>query len=167
MNQKSYQSLLAFNEAMKLVDDVYRKAVKQCGLSECAFWILYTLRMEKLPYTQSTICEFLHEPKQTVNSALKKLEAEGYLLLSAGEDQRSKLVRLTEKGNALVRAQIDPVAEAEARALAAMTPMEREALICMTRRYGELLESCLKSDEKGENAAARRMESNEKPNSAI
>ena len=138
MDAVSQQMLLAFNAAMKHVDDVYRRAVRQYGLSECAFWILYTLRVER-PYTQAGICEFLHEPKQTVNSALKKLEAEGYLALSAGDDQRSKRVRLTEKGEQLARTCADRVAEAEARAIGSMSPDDRAALIRLTELYGTLL----------------------------
>lgn len=88
--------------------------------------------------TQAEICEFLIEPKQTVNSALKKLEAEGYLTLSAGADQRSKRVCLTEKGERFVKAHVDRVPEAEAAALGAMTAAERDALIRLTGRYRAL-----------------------------
>lgn len=138
MDAISRQMLLAFNAAMKHVDDVYRRALRRYGLSECAFWILYTLRVER-PYTQAGICEFLHEPKQTVNSALKKLEAEGYLALSAGDDQRSKRVRLTPKGEQLAGTCADRVAEAEARAIGSMSPDDRAALIRLTELYGTLL----------------------------
>ena len=146
MDAISQQMLLAFNAAMKHVDDVYRRAVRQYGLSECAFWILYTLRVER-PYTQAGLCEFLHEPKQTVNSALKKLEAEGFLVLSAGDDQRSKRVRLTEKGEQLARTCADRVAEAEAGALRAMSPDDRAALIRLTELYGTLLGEQLQTNQ--------------------
>ena len=144
MDAISQQMLLAFNAAMKHVDDVYRRAVRQYGLSECAFWILYTLRVGH-PYMQAGLCELLHEPKQTVNSALKKLEAEGFLVLSAGDDQRSKRVRLTEKGEQLARTCADRVAEAEARAIASMSPDDRAALIRLTELYGTLLSEQLQT----------------------
>lgn len=134
MDRNAYQMLIAFNRETKKLDDVYRSAAKSCGISECAFWILYTLRVEEKPFTQAEICEFLIEPKQTVNSALKKLEAEGYLTLSAGADQRSKRVCLTEKGERFVKAHVDRVPEAEAAALGAMTAAERDALIRLTGR---------------------------------
>lgn len=146
MDAISQQMLLAFNAAMKHVDDVCRRAVRQYGLSECAFWILYTLRVER-PYTQAGLCEFLHEPKQTVNSALKKLEAEGFLVLSAGDDQRSKRVRLTEKGEQLARTCADRVAEAEARAIGSMSPDDRVALIRLTELYGTLLGEQLQTNQ--------------------
>ena len=138
MDTISHQTLMAYNVEMKKLDDLYRGAAKHCGMAECAFWILYTLRVEEKPFTQAEICEFLIEPKQTVNSALKKLEAEGYLTLSAGADQRSKRVCLTEKGERFVKAHVDRVPEAEAAALGAMTAAERDALIRLTGRYRAL-----------------------------
>lgn len=143
MDRNAYQMLIAFNRATKKLDDAYRSAAKSCGISECAFWILYTLRVEEKSFTQAEICEFLIEPKQTVNSALKKLEAEGYLTLSAGADQRSKRVCLTEKGERFVKAHVDRVPEAEAAALGAMPETERDALIQLTSRYSELFEQKL------------------------
>ena len=77
MEQDAKRMLLEYNRETKRLDDLYRCAAKQCGISECAFWILYTLRAEERQFTQAEICEFLIEPKQTVHSALKKLEAEG------------------------------------------------------------------------------------------
>ena len=138
MDRNAYQMLIAFNRETKKLDDVYRSAAKSCGISECAFWILYTLRVEEKSFTQAEICEFLIEPKQTVNSALKKLEAEGCLTLSAGADQRSKRVCLTEKGERFVKAHVDRVPEAEAAALGAMTAAERDELIRLTGRYRAL-----------------------------
>ena len=81
MDTISHQTLMAYNVEMKKLDDLYRGAAKHCGMAECAFWILYTLRVEDRSFTQVGLCEFLAEPKQTVNSALKKLVAEGYLAL--------------------------------------------------------------------------------------
>ena len=77
MERDAKRMLLEYNKETKRLDDLYRCAAKQCGISECAFWILYTLRAEERQFTQAEICEFLIEPKQTVRSALKKLEAEG------------------------------------------------------------------------------------------
>ena len=119
MDPVSYRTLVAFNREMKKLDDIYRSAAKECGMAECAFWILYTLRVEEKSFTQAELCEFLAEPKQTVNSALKKLVAEGYLALSSGADQRSKLVQLTPKGEQLACERVDRIPEAEAAALRA------------------------------------------------
>ena len=46
MDTISHQTLMAYNVEMKKLDDLYRGAAKHCGMAECAFWILYTLRVE-------------------------------------------------------------------------------------------------------------------------
>ena len=135
MNRVFDQALMAYNKETKKLDDLYRSAAKTCGMAECA---------EK-SFTQAEICEFLVEPKQTVNSALKKLVAEGYLALSAGTDQRSKLVRLTPKGEQLARERVDRIPEAEAAALRAMSPDDRAAFLRLTRQYRLLFEQQLRT----------------------
>lgn len=52
-----------------------------CGLPDCAFWILYLLRESEVKYTQSGVSENLSLSRQTVNSALKKLQQEGYIAM--------------------------------------------------------------------------------------
>ena len=138
MDPISYQTLMAYNKEMKKLDDVYRNAAKTCGMAECAFWILYTLRVEEKSFTQAEICEFLVEPKQTVNSALKKLVSAGLLQLSAGTDQRSKQILVTEVGDIFCKTHVDPVLEAEAASLQAMGEEDRAAILRLTKLYRTL-----------------------------
>ena len=127
MNRVFDQALMAYNKETKKLDDLYRSAAKNCGMAECAFWILYTLRVEEKSFTQAEICEFLVEPKQTVNSALKKL------------------VRLTPKGEQLARERVDRIPEAEAAALRAMSPDDCAAFLRLTRQYRLLFEQQLRT----------------------
>ena len=71
--------LSLYNGIIKENEDIYRELARRMGLSECAFWILYMLRTEYTAPIQSELCAQLHAPKQTVNSALKKMEADGCL----------------------------------------------------------------------------------------
>ena len=64
---------------------LYHRLARACGLPDCAFWLLYTLRSEEAPLTQTQLSEQLSLPKQTVNSALKKLAEEGAGCLSGGD----------------------------------------------------------------------------------
>ena len=72
---------------------------------------------------------------------------ERYLSLSAGDDQRSKRVCLTEQGEQLARTCADRVAEAEARAIGSMSPDDRAALIRLTELYGTLLGEQLQTNQ--------------------
>ena len=88
--------LLEFNNIVKENDDIYRCAARSLGLSDSVFWILYTFRMEKEELTLREICNVLYQPKQTVHSALKKMEKDGYIRAEEGmDDRRSKGLKLT------------------------------------------------------------------------
>ena len=100
----------------------------------------YTRCGQERQFTQAEICEFLIEPKQTVHSALKKLEAEGYLARTSSADLRSKHVALTEKGEQFARTWIDRVPEAETAALGAMPEEECAAFVRGLHLFCRLLE---------------------------
>lgn len=90
-------ALVEFNRICKENNEIYHGVTRALGLTDCAFWILYTLRESEGEYTQRDLCAVLCEPKQTVNSALKKLEQEGLLELRPMSDKRSK--RVAPDGN--------------------------------------------------------------------
>ncbi len=131
--------LSAYNDLIKENDGIYRALFKRLGLSPCTFWIMYTLREERSVTTQTGICEILHEPKQTVNSALKNLEAEGFITLSYGQDRRSKCVSLTEKGIQLAGRTVDKVMLAEQNTLLTLSGQERETFLSLLRKYTKIL----------------------------
>lgn len=133
------RSLSEFNGIVKESDEIYRCAAKACGLSDSAFWILYTLRTEEETYTQSEICNILYQPKQTVNSALKKLEQDGYIRLTEMKDRRSRRVNLTEKGRKLAEKTVDRIVDAEMEALSGLTEEERRVFIGLSQKYIDLL----------------------------
>lgn len=132
-------SLHKLNSIFKEGDEIYRMAAKRTGLPDCAFWILYTLRADGSDQTQSEICEALYQPKQTVNSALKKLEAEGYIALMAEGDRRSKRLRLTGKGLGLAEKTVDRVISRELKALSQLTAEEQKSFLRLYRKYIDLL----------------------------
>ena len=136
-------ALAAYNELYKEQDDLYRAAARGFGLSDCAFWVLYALRESGRPMTQSDVCAAVYQPKQTVHSALKKLEGEGYLRLAEGRDRRSKHLVLTERGEALVRRTVDPVMAAEEAAMDTLTETEQAQLLALQRRYNAALRQYL------------------------
>ena len=131
--------LIRFNNIFKKEDDLYRNAARLLGCSDCEFWILYTLRVEEAPVTQSDMCAILGYPKQTVNSALKKLEQEGLLTLSGGRGRGGRPICLTETGMKLAEQPVDFVIEAEQRALLDLSSEEQAQLLTLMRRYNDAL----------------------------
>ena len=66
--------------------------------------------------TQTKLCSALFLSKQTVNSALKKLESRGYLRMeSMSGDRRNKLLSLTARGEELLRLAVEPTLSMEER----------------------------------------------------
>lgn len=132
------EHLIEYNGLYKENDELYRNAAKVLGLSDCAFWILYSLRECNREVNQSDICSVICAPKQTVNSSLKKLEKDGIIELAEGADRRSKFVRLTQKGTELAVETVDRVLTAELRAFGKMTEEEQKSFLGLLRRYTDL-----------------------------
>ena len=80
--------LKEYNTIFKENEKVYRDAVRLVGLPDTAFWILYALRDTDGPLTQRDIININFLPPQTVNSALKKLQTEGYVVLRDADDKK-------------------------------------------------------------------------------
>lgn len=139
MKNNSSKRMLEFNEVMKENNDLYNNLAKKFKMSDCMLWILYILREENKVLTQSDICNMMCIPKQTVNSSLKKMEAEGYIELLNINDKRSKQVSLTEKGLDLANNTVDIIISKENNALSKMDEKEQELLINLLRKFNDLL----------------------------
>ena len=136
---KHIDHLYEYNEIIKENDEIYRHLAKGFHMPECTFWILYTLRTAQAPMAQSELCRMLYEPKQTVNSALKKLEAEGFLSLAVGNDRRSKTITLTDKGETLSDQTVDLVISAEKHALLSLEETEQDIFLQLFHKYTDSL----------------------------
>lgn len=94
--------LKRFNYLMSEIDAAYHGAALKLGLSDAGMSILYTICNygDRCPLNDiirlSGIC------KQTVNSALRKLESDGIVYLESFHGRR-KIVCLTEKGKDFVK----------------------------------------------------------------
>ena len=129
------------NRLHKRMDAVYHAYAKQTGLSDAAFWLLYSLYERGAPGTQKDLCNLWFFSPQTINSALKALEQKGLLTLQARPGSRkAKLVVLTGEGQTFVERYIEPVVRAEEASWQRMAPEERQTLLALTRAHTELLE---------------------------
>lgn len=127
--------LKQYNDITKVNDELYRDAAKGFGLSECEFWILYFLRTDYGKPMQSEICSSFYLPKQSIHSALKKLETDGYIMQTAGRNRRSKQILLTKQGEMLCAKTVDHVVGAEKEALGSLSEEEQEIFMNLYDRY--------------------------------
>ncbi len=135
-NEIIRRQLQEFTAIYKETDAVYSEFAKRSGLSDCAFWLMYSIYEANGKCTQKEICGQWAMSKQTVNSALKGLEKNGYIALASSEtDKRSKYIVLTDQGVQFAHENIGIVFELEERALQKMSDAERTAMLESTRKY--------------------------------
>ncbi len=132
-------------------DKLYYELARNCGLSETAYWILYAIEVSGGSITQREIASNFSYSKQTVNSALKTLEARGLVELDYVEGSRkSKLVSLTPSGRAFSDERIRPAIAAEDRAFLSLAPEERLELLRLVSAYTEAIDRELANLKEGE-----------------
>ena len=143
MSQTRSDPLAAFNQLYKEMDEIYHLYAKRCGISDAAFWLLYSLHeagASRVQYTQRELCAEWHYPPQTINSALKNLERKGLLSLEpVPGNQKNKRIVLREAGQRLVEQIIVPLVRSEQKSFRELPEEERSALLSLTRKYVELL----------------------------
>lgn len=95
-NQKRYCYLTSE------IDAAYHEAALKFGVSDSAMRILYTICLNGEECPLSEVVRLSGIPKQTINSALRKLEKEEILYLKTANG-RNRQVILTDKGIALAK----------------------------------------------------------------
>ena len=123
------------------IDKLYHTFAHGCGISDCAYWMLYGLELAGGSLPVGTLTKTWSYSKQTINSALKTLEARGLVELTYMEGSRkNKRAELTEAGHVFSEARIVPAIDAEHRAFATLEPEERIELVRLVRRYVDALD---------------------------
>lgn len=130
------RELERFNHLMGEIDGLYHDAAVALGLSESAMKVLYTICCHGEQCPLRAICRQSGMSKQTVNSALRKLEEAGAVYLEAAGG-RSKNVCLTDAGRELAGRTAAPLMELEDEIFSAWGADEVEQYIRLTQRYLE------------------------------
>lgn len=134
--------LAVFNQLYKEMDAIYHLYAKRFGISDTAFWLLYSLYEGNTAYTQRELCSTWHYPPQTINSALKSLEKQEVIALKpVSGNQKNKQIVLTEKGEKIAERVVAPLVVAEQRTFKSLKEKERKALLSLTQKYADLLQT--------------------------
>ena len=137
MTHKQGRELKEFNRLYKEIDEVYHTISLKMGLSDSAFMILYTLAEYGDNCLQKDIAEYYCISKQTINSSIKKLEAQGYITLEKGK-RRELYIHLTPAGKQLMEKAIFPVIQMENSIFESMGPKEGQELLRLMEKYVSL-----------------------------
>lgn len=135
-----------FNQMWKEIDRSYHEMARRSGLSDCAFWIMYSLGEANGSIHQKSMSKDWQYSRQTVASALRQLEGRELITVGLAEgSQRDKRIALTEAGGRFVARYIDPAMAAEQEALEQLGVEDSETLFALMRRYTKLLDESMNS----------------------
>lgn len=101
-----------FNHLISETEALYHEIALKLGLSDSAMQILYTICNNGESCPLQEICRISGISKQTINSSLRKLEADNIVHLEQISG-KSKNVCLTEKGKALAESTVAKLITAE------------------------------------------------------
>lgn len=140
MKDKIDKQIQMFDTLYKVQDNFYRKAAQWAGLSDAAFWILYRLCTVQDILSQSDLCKEWCFSKQTINSAVAKLIALDYIVLTnvMGGGTKKQL-KITENGKIICEKYITPILEAERKSYAVLTDEERNLWIQLMKKQLDAL----------------------------
>lgn len=124
------------------IDKLYHAYARGCGLSDCAYWMLYDLECADGSLPLAQLATSWSYSKQTINSAIKTLEQQGLVELTFMEgSRRNKTASLTAAGRAFSLDYIVPAIKAEEAAFDELDPAEQRELVRLVRRYAAALDA--------------------------
>ena len=132
----SSNSLKRFNHLISEIDAVYHESSLKLGLSDSVSRILYTICNVGDSYPLHEIIRQTGLSKQTVHSAVHKLEEEGVLFLRP-LGGKAKLVCLTEQGSRLAERTALRLIQLENDLLASWDPEDVQRYLSLTERFLE------------------------------
>lgn len=122
------------------MDSLYHQAAVKLGMSDSVMYVLYLMYEQGGSCLLSYIRKATGISKQTLNSALRRLEKDNiiYLEQNAG---RTKTVRLTEKGISYTDLTIGKLYKAECNAFKDWSDEEIKLYLRLMERYNNSLRS--------------------------
>lgn len=94
---QNYETVRRIMHATNPIDGVYDLFGKKLGVNENTLAFLYALS-DALPHSQKEISDEWLIPRATINSSVKAMLADGYIVFCPGRHTKEKAIVLTEKG---------------------------------------------------------------------
>lgn len=138
------------NTLFSEIETLYHDAALRLGLSDSAMRVLYTICELGQGCSLSQVYKRSGTSRQTIHSAVRKLEGEGVVRLEA-QNGRSKALFLTEKGFQVVETQVKPLIDMENAVFARWEETDRREHLHLTERLLSDLRREFDGMAKGEN----------------
>ena len=147
MDKSKFAKLQRINWLTSEMDGLYHQASLKVGLSDSASRILYALYTRGGSCLLSEIYKDSGTSKQTVNSAVRKLEKDDVVRLKRHQGN-SKIVFLTERGMKKAEHTVSKIVGAEISAFESWSDEEIDHYIRLTNKYVENFREQLKKIDK-------------------
>ena len=126
------------------INALYHEAAIKAGISDSIQNILYVIYEKGGNCLQSEISKLTGISRQTINSAIRKLEKEDIVYLKQGKG-RNTIVCFSEKGEKYASQKIKPLFEIENKIWQEWTPEEQQEYLRLTEKYRDALKKYLKT----------------------
>ena len=130
LSQKQNQ----LNRLNKALSEFYHDICVQIGISDSVFDIFYAIIALGDGCCQKDICDYAFTSKQTIHSAIHRLEKEGFLYLKSAKGREMQIF-LTPKGISFSEEKIVPVIDMENQVCSGMNANELDTLLLLTEQY--------------------------------
>lgn len=134
MENRISKEMKRFNHLISEIEATYHEISWKLKLSDSAIQILYTICNNGQDCLLQDICFHTGLSKQTINSAVRKLEAEQVVYLEP-VGSKSKKVCLTESGKRLADQTAGRIIQAENEIFASWAPEDVQKYLDLTEAY--------------------------------
>jgi len=127
-----------FGRALYKIDGYYADFAKKSKVKAKLLWVLYALN-DGEEHTQKEISITWEIPRTTVNTVVKELESQGYVVLSPIKgEKREMLVSLTESGKCYAEEKLAEIYEIEDKAFSNLSDDHKKVIEYMNKLLDEL-----------------------------
>ena len=134
MKELMTTELRRLNYLTSEIDSTYHQAAVKLRLSDSTMMVLYSAYNNGGSCLVSEICKISGTSRQTIHSAIRRLESEGLIELKA-DSGRKKQVCLTKKGIDTSKNSVKKLVELENDIMGSWTKEDQEQYLELTKRY--------------------------------
>lgn len=117
-----------FGREFYKIDAYYAAFAKKSGVQPRLLWVLYALN-DGEAHTQKEICDTWILPRTTVNTVVKELESQKYVVLSRIKGKKREMnVMLTEEGKAYANEKLARLYDIENRVFDCLSETDKQVI---------------------------------------
>lgn len=134
MDRKYWEVLHRINCLSNDLDSLYHQAARKLGVADSVLIVSYMIYEKGDGCLLYDVCSESGLSKQTINSAIRKMEQDGVLYLEQGKG-KTKRIRLTEQGREFVWQIANRIQEAECNTFQGWTEEEVAMHLKLMEKY--------------------------------